>query len=110
MLSPENHETPACGNLRWRVLMVVLAICGLTVSLATRTFRITTPHVPTVQSSASQAMRQHLDRDAVRWVPPVPLLTTLQVPTFYPHVAPAGPPLPAILIGESLYNRPPPSC
>jgi hypothetical protein len=96
--------------LRWPVLVVVLAICGLTVSLATRTFRLTIPHAVTVKSNATQAMRQHLDRDAVRWVPPFPVLTTLQAPTFYPHMAPAGPPLPGTLFDESLYNRPPPSC
>lgn len=93
-----------------RVLVVVLAICGLTVSLATRTFRLTVPHVVTVKSGEMQAMRQHLDRDAVRWLPPSPVLAALQAPTFYPLVAPAGPPLPATLLDENLYNRPPPSC
>ena len=98
------------NHLLWRVLIVVLAIGGLTVSLATRTFRLTIPHVLTVQSNAPQAMRQHLDRDAVRYIPPYPILTTLQVPTFYPHVAPAAPPIPGTVLDESFYNRPPPSC
>ena len=35
-------------------------------------------------------MRQHLDRDAIHWVPPVPVSTDLQA-TFSPHVAPARP-------------------
>jgi hypothetical protein len=96
--------------LDWRILVVSLAICALTVSLATRTFRLTFPHSSTVQSGAAQAMRQHLDRDAANWVPPVLVFTTLQAPQFYPRFAPAGPPLPTVLFDESLSNRPPPSC
>jgi hypothetical protein len=92
------------------VLVVSLAIAALTCSLATRTFRLTIPQGVTVQSAASQAMRQHMDRDAAKWVPPVRISVALQTPTFYPHVAPTGPPLPAVLFDESLSNRPPPSC
>jgi len=33
-----------------------------------------------------------------------------QAPIVYPRVAPAGPPLPTLLLEENLYNRPPPSC
>jgi len=95
---------------RWYVLVIILAICGLTVSLATRTFRLTILHGVTAQSGDSQAMRQHLDRDAAQWAPPVPTLSTLQAPVFYPRVAPAGPPMPSVLFDESLSNRPPPSC
>ena len=56
---------------RWQVLVIVLAICGLTVSLATRTFRLTIPNGVTAQSADSQAMRQHMARDAAQWTPPV---------------------------------------
>ncbi len=100
-----NHRHP-----RWRVLVIVLAICGLTVSLATRTFRLTLPQSPTAQSDSARAMRQHMDRDAAKWTSPIPVLTTLPVPVFYPRFAPAGPPLPSVLFDESLSNRPPPSC
>jgi len=82
----------------------------MTLSLATRTFRLTASQSVTVQSSNAQAVRQHMDRDGVNWVPPVPVLTVLEVPTFYPYVAPAGPPLATVLFDKSLYNRPPPSC
>lgn len=95
---------------RWRALVILLAICGLTVSLATRTFRLTIPHGVTAQSGDSQAMRQHLDCDAAQWAPPVPVLSALRAPVFYPRVAPAGPLIPAVLFDESLSNRPPPSC
>lgn len=93
----------------WRVCIIVLAICSLTVSLATRTFRLKIPQGISVTSGVAHAMRQHIDRDAVGWVPPVPILANLQAPTFYPYVAPAGPPLASLLFGESLYNRPPPA-
>jgi len=95
---------------RWRVFIIILAICGLTVSLATRTFRLRITVGVSVTSGDAQAMRQHLDKDAARWVPPVPIFAALQLPTFYPYVAPAGPPLASVLFDESLYNRPPPSC
>ena len=97
-------------NLRWCLLVILLAICGLTVSLATRTFRLTIPRGVTAQSADSHAVRQHLNRDAAQWAPSVPLLGILQAPVFYPRVAPAGPPIPGVPFDESLSNRPPPSC
>jgi len=97
---------------RCYVLVVFVAIVALTASLATRTFNPTTsPGKPSqVRSTSAQGMRQHLDRDASRWMPPVLVSTTLQAPVFYPRFAAAGPPLPNVLLDESLYNRPPPSC
>jgi hypothetical protein len=94
----------------WRALLVVLAICGLTISLTTRTFHFTIPHRIAAKSESGQAVRQHLDRDGAKWIPPVPTFAVLQVSSFYPRVAPAGPPLPTVLFEKSLYNRPPPSC
>jgi hypothetical protein len=86
-----------------------MLLLSLTVSLATRTFRIKIPHSITVQSNSALAIRQHMDRDAVRWIPPIPVLFALEAPSFYPHVAPAGPLLPVLLFDKSLYNRPPPT-
>lgn len=102
-LGPVNHRRP-----RWYVIVIVLAICGLTVSLSTRTFRLTSSRSLTGQSA--QAIRQHMDRDAANWTSPVPVSTTLPVPVFYPRFAPAGPPMPSVFFDESLSNRPPPSC
>jgi len=92
-----------------RIFLIGLAICGLTVSLATRTFRLSVPHGTTVSSGDAPAMRQHMDSDATHWVPPTPIFAVLEAPTSYPYVAPAGPPLASILFDKSLYNRPPPS-
>jgi hypothetical protein len=106
----EDLRLPNQQHSRWHVLVIVLAICGLTVSVATRTFRLTMPHGVTARSADSHAMRQHMDRDAAQWSPPVPILGTLQTPVAYPRVAPAGTPIPSVLFDESLSNRPPPSC
>ncbi|HYM79136.1 MAG TPA: hypothetical protein VE377_24390 [Candidatus Dormibacteraeota bacterium] len=94
----------------WHALIVILAICGLTVSLATRTFRLEISQKVSVASDSVQPMRQHLDRDAVQWAPPTPVFSILQAPAFYPQVAPAAPRLRSVPIDKSLSNRPPPSC
>jgi len=95
----------------WRMLVIVLAIAALTCSLATRTFRLTDSHGINARSADAHAIRQHLDRDASNWTSPVPVHSTLIVVTFYPRIAPAGPPMPSALFDdEHLYNRPPPFC
>jgi hypothetical protein len=98
--------------LSWRGALIGVVMLCLVVSLATRTFHRTIPQGVAAHSNSVQAMRQHMVRDAARWVPPVFVIhTAQQVPVFYPHVAPAGPPIPALLlIEENLYNRPPPAC
>lgn len=93
-----------------RVAVVALVIVALTGSLATRVFHATINQTQSVQSGTAQAMRQHMDRDAVRWIAPVVHYAGFDSPTFYPRVAPAGPPVRALLLEENLYNRPPPSC
>jgi hypothetical protein len=110
MRQPQNRDGLRAPFQKWRVFIVILAICGLTISLATRTFRLKIHQSVSVTSGDAQAKRQHLDRDAARWAPPVPVFTVLQVPTFYPFVAPAGPPIASTLFDESLFDRPPPSC
>jgi len=94
---------------RWEVAVIVLAICGLTVTVVTRTFRTRFSTGTIVKSISGQPVRQHMDRDAANWVPPVAtLVSVLQVPVYYPRFAPAGPPLPHLYYEESLSNRPPP--
>ena len=110
MWKSEDQVRRRVPDSRLRAFLIVLAICGLILSLATRTFRLDVPQRVSFVSDTGHAMRQHLDRDAMQWVPPAPLLTSLQVPTFYPYVAPAGPPLASVLFDQSLSNRPPPSC
>ena len=95
----------------WRWALVGVVLFSLVLTLATRTFDdATSLSSTTVQSSSLQAMRQHMDSDAVRFAAPVANVAVAEAPTFYPRVAPAGPPLPTLLLEENLYNRPPPAC
>lgn len=110
MGQPHHQSRPTRAAHLWRVVLIAVAICALTVSLATRTFRLEIMHGVSVSSGDAHAMRQHMDRDGAHWVPPVAVLTVLEVPAFYPYAAPAGPPLATVLFDNSLYNRPPPSC
>jgi len=93
---------------RWELGMIVLAICGLTISVATRTFRLKMSTDVVAKSASGHAIRQHMDSDAANWAPPVATLTVLELPVFYPRYAPAGPPLPRLYYDESFSNRPPP--
>jgi hypothetical protein len=111
MKKRENADVGRSSALSWRGALIGVVMLSLIVSLATRTFHQTIPQGVTAHSNTAQAMRQHMVRDAARWVPPVFVHTAQQAPVFYPHVAPAGPPNPTLLlIEEGLYNRPPPSC
>jgi hypothetical protein len=110
-MAPANRQLRPSGNTARAASLIALVILSLTISLGTRVFRISVPHGVSAQSSAPQAMRQHLDRDATRWPVPIFDLTILDAPTFYPRMAPAGLPIPGLLLlDKSLYNRPPPSC
>lgn len=93
------------------VAVIGLASLSLCIALATRTFHSSTFGFVNAQSTASQGIRQHLDRDAIQWTPSVATFSVLEAPTFYPRLRPAGPPVAATLFHKSLYNRPPPpSC
>jgi high-affinity Fe2+/Pb2+ permease len=92
------------------LLVGCLVVIALSFSLATRVFHLQVSNSITIQSISSQGIRQHMDSDAVHWVPPLPQRQIFEAVSFYPRIAPAGPPLPALLFDKSLYNRPPPSC
>ncbi|MFZ1005702.1 MAG: hypothetical protein WAN65_02620 [Candidatus Sulfotelmatobacter sp.] len=103
-------------DLRCRLLsaaIVVIAVCALTVSVATRYCYAgsSSAHATATlhKHSSPQTARQRLSKDAATWIPPVFSPAVLQAATFYPRVAPAGPPIPGLLLEKSLYNRPPPS-
>jgi hypothetical protein len=100
--------------MRWlprlrSALISVVMVC-LVVSLATRTFRHTSHHGVIVRSNAAQAMRQHMNRDAARFVPPVPIFIGFQAVTIHLYLQPATLRRTVLLLDENLYNRPPPSC
>src|SRR5262245_54084741 len=90
--------------------VVCLLVLSLTVSVATRTFRLSFAHGRGLVSGSPHPRLQHPDRDCLLRVPPTPLWAVYEAATFYPRLAPAGPPLPSQLLDDVLYNRPPPSC
>ena len=92
-------------------LMIVLAILALATNVATHTSVLSLPHQGiTADSQLSNSARQHLDSDAPEWVPPVAAVAIFEPVSFYPRIAPAGPPIPSLFFEDSLYNRPPPAC
>lgn len=90
-----------------RGLLVLVAVIGLTVSLAGRVFNGAIYNSTSVHSGSTCAKVQHRDSDATRWVPPTTVYVLLwsseradriqpaEQIQFHPHY-------------ESLYNRPPP--
>lgn len=111
MTLPKNHNSR--GRQFWCAVVVVLAVCSLTVSVATRYGSLggsisvaTTLH----KSPSLEDGRQRLLKYAPLWGPPVVGCAKLGAPTSYSQVAPPAPPIPNAISEESLYNRPPPAC
>ncbi len=109
-LTNKNEATEVLRSAQlWCRVRIGIFIVSLVVSLATRTFPLTSSVRATARSGAAQAMRQHMDRDAAQWIAPAPLSSALCVPTFCLYSPPVRPPL-GFLRDEKLWNRPPPSC
>jgi len=111
MLHPTNPN--GSGIKRWWALMVLLAVCSLAVSVATRY-----TSAPAGPDSATTSVRNHvapepgrqrLLQNAATWIPPVICPVVFQVPLSYSRVVPVGVRVPNLLLEENLYNRPPPS-
>jgi len=100
------------GGRGWRGMVIVIAICSLTLTVATRFWAPSTSQSHVAKSIDRRSVdpkRQHLDRDAVRWVAPRASFSFVSPATIETRVAPAGPLLPKHVFTDSLYNRPPPS-
>jgi hypothetical protein len=97
----------------WCAVVVFVAVCSLTVSVATRysySCDVSAPTVKTVQAhSTPEAKQQRLDKDAANWVPPLVGFDVSRSPSSYPRTAPAEPPAQSLLLEHSLFDRPPPS-
>ena len=98
---------------RLLVLAIVFtSVFSLTASLATRYYFPADSSIQSVKvvkvPASPDGKKQRLNKNAAVWFPPVLSFTELQVPRFYPKFAPAGPDLPHLFLGKSLYNRPPP--
>jgi len=111
MRLPEHFDARRRHN--WCTVVVLVAICSLTVSLATRYCSPTGSSAYSVRTvvkrSSTDGQRQRLAKDAADWIAPVLCSTVLQAATSYPRIAPAAPRTPNPLSAEALYNRPPPS-
>jgi hypothetical protein len=100
------------GERGWRGALIVIAICSLTFSVATRFWVPLTSQshsVKSVDRRSADPKRQHLDRDAARWVAPSASFSIIAPVMIETRLAPAGPLLPKHVFNDSLYNRPPPS-
>jgi len=100
------------GRKRWCTAIVLVAICALTVSVATRYGSpvASDAKVSVLQSQSSwEPGIQRLLNNAASWIPPVIISVLLQDPGHYPHVAPSRKIFPSVLLESDLYNRPPPS-
>jgi hypothetical protein len=97
----------------WCAVVVFVAVCSLTVSVATRyssSWDVSSSTVKTVQAHTTpEEKRQRLAKDAADWMPPLFCYDVLRSPSSYRQTAPAEPPTQNIVLEESLYNRPPPS-
>ncbi len=109
MVSLTNHENGRCA--RWCALVILLAVCSLTISVATRynsSANLSPSAAKSLQRHTLQEPgRQRLTKIAPNWMP-VFSSSVLQAPSAYPRIAPAGPPIPRLSFESNLYNRPPP--
>lgn len=96
----------------WRGVLILVAVCALTSSLATRFYLPTTSQCHTTNSvevRSPEPKRQHLDRDASHWVAPDNTFTLMQPALADLGLTPIRPVLITPIFGDSLYTRPPPS-
>jgi len=91
-------------------LFILFLLLTLTIHLGSRYHHVSGSGGDKLHARVSSPKWQQLASDALQWRAPVLALTTLSPVSFYPHVSPAGPPAAALLLDESLYNRPPPAC
>ena len=100
---------------RLRVAIVLLAICSLTGSVATR-YTVLGPDsgpdfqkVTAVKSQVPDAKRQHLLANGLQWTAPAPSFTFYQPPRSAVFVVSVVVPSTNLNSESWLYNRPPPS-
>lgn len=108
-LSPLKDER----QKNWCAVIVLLAVCSLTISVATRyslPLDVSSHSVKQVQTNHSlDAKRQRLTKNAANWVPPILGPWISLAPAFHPSIELARPPVASLFFEKSLYNRPPPA-
>ena len=111
MLRLTNLASP--GRKRCWTAIVLLAVCALTVAVATRYDRCPTApedrqRVVAIDQTWTPSL-QRLLNNAATWIPPVITAVMLQDPKSYTQVSQPAPAASSILLEKNLYNRPPPS-
>jgi len=97
---------------RCRIAIVVLAICSLTGSLATR-FTVSgskVQQVTSVRSQSAEIKRQHLLGKALQWTVPPSSFALFQPPRSHVLAASVVVPFNNLVSESWLHNRPPPAC
>jgi hypothetical protein len=97
---------------RIRVLLIIAAVCSLTLSLATRFSVLTAPRSHTAKSFDSRSAepkRQNLDRDATRLATPIRVSAPFTPALIASHIVDIQPPASTHIFPSSLFNRPPPA-
>ena len=93
--------------------VVLLAVCSITVSVATRYSvpgKSADSKVLTVRNHVdTEPARQRLLNNAASWMPPVVGSAILPEKRSFTRVSWTGPPAARLFFGQSLANRPPPS-
>jgi hypothetical protein len=110
MLEHSRHRTSFASRC-WSAV-IVLAICSLAISVATR-FTVVSPAAQkpsTAKSELPDAKRQHLRANAMQWTAPTVRLALYQPPRSSVLIVSAVIPSTNLTSETWLYNRPPPSC
>ncbi len=111
MSLPEHFDMRPRHN--WCAAVVLVAICALTISLATRYGSPVGSSVSSIRSvvkhSSTNGQRQRLAKDAENWIAPGLGSAVLQATTSCQRTVPVAPLIPNLLLADALYNRPPPS-
>jgi hypothetical protein len=96
----------------WCAFIVLLAVCSITVSVATRYCSTESSSAYTVNTlhkhSSRETSRQRLTKEAISWIPRLICSAVLQARPSYPRITPVDHPVLVANFDKSLYNRPPP--
>jgi len=109
MLSLTNRRNGRCA--RWCAIVVLMAVCSLAISVATR-YGSTECAPAAAKVSRIHAVQEHgrqrLTKDAANWMPPVIVSAVLQEPASYTPGTCDGPALPDPSFATRPCYRPPP--
>jgi len=100
---------------RWWIAVVLLAVCSIAISVATRYCvpgKAADSKVTTVRNhvdTETEQGRQRLLNNAISWMPPVVGSAMLDQNNSFNPIVLARPPAPRQFFEQSLFNRPPPA-